>query len=175
MAQTPLPSVSQPTIEFGTATIVVGMPKDYVVLQLTGKYELSKEAGDGDDWDVTVRSEPHYLEGFLVFRGGVLVRAGRLWTTEQTAYSLTRVTADILDKFKREGFSSCVVNADHTSSPERSEKHTVEINCGWKSIVIEAMHWMTGNESNEDLLVWEMADMVGVPITAQPKPPAKKR
>jgi hypothetical protein len=115
------------------------MSKDRTIVLLSEHYDVSPwKGGDIDDtWAVSEKAGHHFVIGTLGFGNGVLVRATRMWDTEESPYSLAHTISLLLDHLRDEGFTHCTISTRKESAPT-VETDVLAINCGQKGIVVQA-------------------------------------
>jgi len=114
-----------------------------------------------DTWGVADRNADkngnHPLAGYVSFRSGKLLRAGRYWPQSGSGYDVTHTVSNLLERLSQEGFSRCYISAHKENRPE-NEHDILAINCGFKGISLDASlgHYqgepVTGVDVYEEIL-----------------------
>jgi hypothetical protein len=90
---------ARPFLEFGPVRLLAGMPRDRVIASLAESYAISpwKNPEGMDTWGVADKSGNHPLVGYVSFKSGKLLRAGRYWPQSGSGYDVAHtVDHDIL-------------------------------------------------------------------------------
>jgi hypothetical protein len=122
------------------AQLRLGMAQDEVLKEV-GKHYGYKALSDPSQYVVFTPAKeegakPRW-EGMLSFKSGKLVSAERLWAYENddNSVALTKSLVGVLNKFVRDGQSTCVVQSMRSDAPD-AEGETVFVNCGKRSLKI---------------------------------------
>jgi len=152
-----------PAIDFGNVRLGLRMSKDKVMPLLTERYEVSPVKSSPlpvlagrEVWDVTEKTEPHFLVGNIAFERNVLVSASRLWVASDTAFSAAHTMAKLLARFKVEGFVTCIASTDKEFHAENEfEREVLMFDCGSKGIVVYADRIKYLGQSFEGVMIVE--------------------
>lgn len=140
-----LTKIDKPS-ETGTASVSLGiklrlgMPKGYVVTQLSDFYRLRKTAASDDNWIVEEKSEAGRPVGDVEFKNDKLAFVSRTWATGHIGESgdLARAIHGLAKQFVDEGNTECHL-AINTSIRPDSEGKFVYLTCGPK--ILEVSHY----------------------------------
>jgi len=126
-------------VEFTPVRVTLGMPKDRTIALLSEHYDVSPwKGGDIEDgWGVAEKTGHHFAVGTLGFVNGVLIRAARFWSTEDSSYSLAHTISLLLDHLRDEGFTHCTISTRKVPTPN-VETEVLGISCGQKGIIVQA-------------------------------------
>jgi hypothetical protein len=126
-------------IEFTPIRVALGMPKDRTIALLSEHYDVSpwKGAQIEDSWAVSEKTGHHTAIGSLSFVNGVLIRAGRFWYIEDSAYALAHTMSILMDHLRDEGFANCAISTRKESTPN-AETEVIGVSCGQKGFIVQA-------------------------------------
>ena len=127
-------------VEFTPVRLTLGMLKDRTIALLSEHYEVAPwKGGDIEDtWGVADKTS-HAAIGQISFANGVLIRAARFWSVENSAYDLSHTVSLLLNHLQEEGFSHCLISTRNVPSPT-NEAEVISIDCGQKGIIVQSDH-----------------------------------
>ena len=121
--QAPNPQLAtiQGSLDFSGVRITKGDPRENVVQQLSGRYELRKlksAQGEEDSWLISEKEQPDNYVGVVSFDSGRVRRVAgfRKWTQNDDSVELGQRLCDLLEKLTRERGTQASITARKNES-----------------------------------------------------------